>query len=152
MKFTEFPPFPQPKHLKIPFDGETVNDGVFSLWNGHRPNRLTPRFLSGTNSWTTSTICAASSIRSIVEWSIIFQRYQEKGRIQKSIWKELKELKRVEGVERVEMVEQKIRISRFNEWNCFNLCRSLTHLNPSFPVRINNQTIKHQGNCMYIIS
>jgi hypothetical protein len=30
-KLTEFPTFPQPKHLKISFEGETVNEGVFSL-------------------------------------------------------------------------------------------------------------------------
>ena len=71
MKLTEFPPFPQPKHLKIPFAGETVKEGVFSLWNGHKPNWLTPRFLSVTNSETTSEMFAESSIRCIVEWSII---------------------------------------------------------------------------------
>jgi hypothetical protein len=70
-KFTELPPFPQPKHLKIPFAGETVNEGVFSLWKGHNPSWLTPRFLSVTNSETTSEMFAASSIRSIVEGSII---------------------------------------------------------------------------------
>jgi hypothetical protein len=29
--FSEFPAFPHPKHLKIPFAGETLNEGVFSL-------------------------------------------------------------------------------------------------------------------------
>jgi hypothetical protein len=37
IKFTAFPPFPHPKHLKIPFDGETVKEGVFSLWKGQLP-------------------------------------------------------------------------------------------------------------------
>ena len=71
MKFTELPPFPQPKHLKIPLAGETVNDGVFSLWNGHNPSWLTPLFLRVTNSETTSEMLAESSIRSMVEGSII---------------------------------------------------------------------------------
>jgi hypothetical protein len=71
MKFTALPPFPQPKHLKIPLAGETVNEGVFSLWNGHSPSWFTPRRLSVTNSETTSEMFAASSIRSIVEESII---------------------------------------------------------------------------------
>ncbi|CCX44177.1 unknown [Prevotella sp. CAG:1031] len=37
MKFTAEPPLPQLKHLHIPFDFETENDGVLSLWNGHKP-------------------------------------------------------------------------------------------------------------------
>ena len=31
---TAVPDLPQPKHLYMPFDAETENDGVFSLWNG----------------------------------------------------------------------------------------------------------------------
>jgi hypothetical protein len=31
IKLTALPPFPHPKHLKIPLEGETVNEGVFSL-------------------------------------------------------------------------------------------------------------------------
>src|SRR5664279_5098364 len=74
-KLTELPTFPQPKHLKISFEGETVNEGVFSLWKGHNPRKFTPRFFNGTNSCTTSTIWAASRIRSMVERSIMVQRY-----------------------------------------------------------------------------
>jgi len=71
IKLTEFPPFPQPKHLKIPLAGDTVKEGVFSLWNGHKPSWLTPLFLRVTNSETTSEMFAASNIRSMVEGSII---------------------------------------------------------------------------------
>jgi hypothetical protein len=31
------PPRPQPKHFHVSRAGVTVKDGVFSLWNGHRP-------------------------------------------------------------------------------------------------------------------
>jgi hypothetical protein len=78
MKLTELPPLPQPKHLKIPLAGETVKDGVFSLWNGQRPSRLTPLRFSETNSETTSVICAASKIRSMVEWSIMEVKVSKK--------------------------------------------------------------------------
>jgi hypothetical protein len=30
MKRAESPALPHPKHLKIPFEGDTVNEGVFS--------------------------------------------------------------------------------------------------------------------------
>ena len=33
---TALPPLPQPKHLNSPFDGDTTNEGVFSLWNGQQ--------------------------------------------------------------------------------------------------------------------
>ena len=32
-----FPPSPQPKQWYICFSALTVNEGVFSLWNGHNP-------------------------------------------------------------------------------------------------------------------
>ena len=50
----------------------TVKEGVFSLWNGHRPKRLTPLFLRVTKSETTSSMRAASKIWSIVSFGIIF--------------------------------------------------------------------------------
>lgn len=43
------PETPQPKHLKIPRSGDTLNDGDFSPWNGHRPVKLRPAFLSWIN-------------------------------------------------------------------------------------------------------
>ena len=61
-KPTAVPDLPQPKHLKIPFEGETTKDGVFSLWNGQHAMWLAPRFFKVTKSPTTSTICAASRI------------------------------------------------------------------------------------------
>ena len=42
------PPSPHPKHLKMPIPGFTLNDGVFSLWNGQRPLKLVPAFLRRT--------------------------------------------------------------------------------------------------------
>ena len=36
-KLTALPPLPQEKHLHIWRAGETVNEGVFSLWNGQSP-------------------------------------------------------------------------------------------------------------------
>jgi hypothetical protein len=42
MKLMAFPPFPHPKHLKMPFAGFTENEGVFSEWKGQSPQRLEP--------------------------------------------------------------------------------------------------------------
>ena len=57
MKFITPPPLPQPKQWYICLSGDTENDGVFSLWNGHRPNWFEPeRFVKRTYSPTTSTI------------------------------------------------------------------------------------------------
>jgi hypothetical protein len=78
MKLTTLPPFPQPKHLKMPLAGETVNDGVFSLWKGHNPSMLTPLRLRVTNSEITSVISATSSIRSMVAWSIIGTKIEKR--------------------------------------------------------------------------
>src|SRR5256886_17508650 len=51
------PPAPQPWQKYRLRDEETVNDGVFSSWNGHRPLRLPPPAgLSVTRSEITSTI------------------------------------------------------------------------------------------------
>jgi hypothetical protein len=36
------PPRPQPKHFHVSRAGVTVNEGVFSLWNGQRPLKLAP--------------------------------------------------------------------------------------------------------------
>ena len=71
MKPTAVPDFPQPKHLYIPFDGDTTKDGVFSLWNGQQAIWLAPRFFKVTKYHTTSTICAASNILFTVSWGII---------------------------------------------------------------------------------
>src|SRR5262245_8845433 len=49
------PPSPQPKHFQESRPGVTVNDGVFSPWNRHRPLYVVPAFFSWTVSPTTST-------------------------------------------------------------------------------------------------
>jgi len=51
------PPRPQPKHFQLSRAGVTVNDGVFSPWNGHRPLKLAPAL----RSWTLSPISSARS-------------------------------------------------------------------------------------------
>ena len=43
------PATPQPKHLKIPFSGLTINEGVFSVWKGQQHLKFLPAFFkSGT--------------------------------------------------------------------------------------------------------
>src|SRR5687768_13079255 len=65
----------------MPFTGDTVNDGVFSPWKGHRPSRFAPLFLRVTNSPTTSSTWAASKIFSTVSRGItgllLSQRYRK---------------------------------------------------------------------------
>lgn len=51
--------FPQPKHLKICLAGETIKEGVFSLWKGQHPAKLLPALLSGRYFITISTIYLA---------------------------------------------------------------------------------------------
>jgi len=51
---------PQPKQWKKPRSSLTVNDGVFSAWNGQSPTKLRPRRRSATTSETTSTRLARS--------------------------------------------------------------------------------------------
>ena len=68
MKFITLPPLPQPKQWYICFEGETQNEGVFSLWKGQRPKRFCPlRLVSGTYSATTSSMgfLSASSCRKL---------------------------------------------------------------------------------------
>lgn len=36
-KLKTSPPLPQPKHFQESRPGVTVNEGVFSPWNGHSP-------------------------------------------------------------------------------------------------------------------
>jgi hypothetical protein len=50
------PPRPQPKHFQESRPGVTVNDGVVSPWNGHRPLKVVPAFFSWTVSPTTSAM------------------------------------------------------------------------------------------------
>ena len=50
------PPSWQPKHFQESRLGVTVNDGVFSPWNGHSPLKVVPAFFSCTVSPTTSTM------------------------------------------------------------------------------------------------
>jgi hypothetical protein len=45
-KLKTSPPSPQPKHFQESRLGVTVNDGVFSPWNGHRPLKVVPAFFS----------------------------------------------------------------------------------------------------------
>src|SRR5690606_14575092 len=50
------PPFPHPKQWKFWESGKTMNEGVFSLWNGHKPLKFAPAFFrDGTYPWTRST-------------------------------------------------------------------------------------------------
>src|SRR5262245_25807077 len=49
------PPRPQPKHFHDSRAGVTVNDGVFSLWKGHRPLYEAPALRSWTVSPMSST-------------------------------------------------------------------------------------------------
>src|SRR5262245_537324 len=53
---------PQPKQWKNPRSSLTVNDGVFSAWNGQRPTALRPRRRNVTTSDATSTRLARSRI------------------------------------------------------------------------------------------
>src|SRR4051794_19649022 len=55
------PPWPHPWQKKTLRAGETVNDGVFSSWNGHRPLRLPP---PADRSVTVSLITSAIDVRS----------------------------------------------------------------------------------------
>ena len=50
----------------MPLAGETVNDGVFSLWNGQCPMKFTPLFLREMKSPTTSSTRAVSKISCMV--------------------------------------------------------------------------------------
>jgi hypothetical protein len=52
------PPRPQPKHFHVSRAGVTVNEGVFSLWNGHRPLNDAPAL----RRLTLSPISSARSI------------------------------------------------------------------------------------------
>src|SRR5262245_16049165 len=55
------PPAPQPWQKYTFRAGDTVNDGVFSSWNGHRPLRLPP---PAERSVTVSLITSAIEVRS----------------------------------------------------------------------------------------
>jgi hypothetical protein len=65
MNVRTFPPFQQPKHLNICFVGETIKDGVFSLWKGQHQEKLLPAFFSGTYLLIISTMSAEFSTSSI---------------------------------------------------------------------------------------
>jgi hypothetical protein len=54
-KLKRSPPLPQPKHFQVSRAGVTVNDAVFSPWNGHRPLYEAPAFFSWTLSPMSST-------------------------------------------------------------------------------------------------
>ena len=49
------PPRPQPKHFQVSRAGVTAKMGVFSPWNGQRPLKVVPAFLSWTVSPMNST-------------------------------------------------------------------------------------------------
>ena len=51
--------------------GDTMNDGVFSSWNGQRPLKLAPDLRRLTNSPTTCTMSAAALMRATVLMSIM---------------------------------------------------------------------------------
>jgi len=54
-KLNRSPPRPQPKQCHVCRAGVTTKLGDFSPWNGHRPLKMVPAFLSGTVSATKST-------------------------------------------------------------------------------------------------
>src|SRR6476620_3509668 len=58
MNLMTSPPRPQPKHLNVRRSSFTLNDGVFSPWNGHKPFHATPALRSGKRSWTICTMLA----------------------------------------------------------------------------------------------
>jgi len=64
MKVMTFPPFPHPKHLNICLLGETINDGVFSLWKGQHAVKFAPALLRGTYLPTRSTMSTVDKISS----------------------------------------------------------------------------------------
>src|SRR5438093_538313 len=66
------PPTPQPKQWKMLFRGLTVNDGVFSAWNGQRPFQWDPALRRFTNRLTRSTMSTAArmSSSSVCEYCI----------------------------------------------------------------------------------
>jgi hypothetical protein len=70
MNVKTFHHFPHPKHLKICFVGETMNDGVFSQWNGQHAEKLLPALLSGTYLEITSTISTRPRTSSTREFAI----------------------------------------------------------------------------------
>src|SRR5262249_27588393 len=66
------PPTPQPKQWKMFFWGLTVNEGVFSAWNGQRPFQCDPALRRFTNRPTRSTMSTAArmSSSSVCEYCI----------------------------------------------------------------------------------
>ena len=58
------PPAPQPKQWKMPRLGFTVNDGVFSVWKGHRPFQFSPARLRFTTWPTSSTMSTRARMSS----------------------------------------------------------------------------------------
>src|SRR5690349_2831858 len=60
------PPSPQPKQWNVPWVGRTLNDGVFSSWNGHRPlTAPPPTRRNATYSPITSSIWLRSRTRAM---------------------------------------------------------------------------------------
>ena len=55
------PPSPQPKQWKVFLDGLTLNDGVFSSWNGHSPFWEPPPAFLRVTYWDTTSSMAAFS-------------------------------------------------------------------------------------------
>lgn len=62
---------PQPKHLKVFRMGETLNEGVFSWWNGQRAVRFEPERRRLRKSETTSSMRADSRMRRVVDEGIM---------------------------------------------------------------------------------
>ena len=48
MNLNTVPPTPHPKHLKLCREGLTLNDGLFSRWNGHNAMKFAPARFNGT--------------------------------------------------------------------------------------------------------
>ena len=64
------PDSPHPKQWKNCFWAFTLNEGLFSLWNGHKPLWLVPARLSDTYSPMTCTMSVRSRISAILSSGI----------------------------------------------------------------------------------
>ena len=69
-KLNALPPAPQPKQWYICLSAETMNDAVFSRWNGQQALKFLPDFLSGIYADINSTISARPNISSNTASSI----------------------------------------------------------------------------------
>src|SRR6187401_3322448 len=55
----------QPKHLYRPVSSRTLNEPLFSAWNGHRPSQFRPTRFNATYCWIVSTTDTVERRRSM---------------------------------------------------------------------------------------